>query len=320
MIRRSPAEFYIKYLLVHPDEYSDEDIELTLKEHQLDNPGSGYFDRLRKRLKVPKPFYPYNDQHPFSWRFLMREKIFPLFHPDHRMLNALNILHKPRAKEAVEAMTLVNDPPALICHRLLSMGVRVDIKDLQRYQHFFWNIQLVDSTELRALLAVRVDEMVLNDAGGANQVRAGAMKMAAYMDPRWVASRSYIPEVAALRNQMRFGYMPDRIDLARLVNAAAVIATSRILDELSSSHPHAARNSEQFSQVATNMLTMLELIGSPDEEMRKDLTALGLETDELDTVKGVEVLTEGTYTSEMQLLTGGTTEDAGKSSSESSST
>jgi len=316
MIRRSPAEFYIKYLLVHPDGYSDEDVEQTLKEHQLDNPGGGYLPRLRKRLKVPTPFYPYNDQHPFSWRFLMREKLFPLFHPDHRMLSALNILHKPRAKEAVEAMTLVNDPPALICHRLLSLGVRIDVKDLQRYQHFFWNTQLVDSTEMRALLTVRVDEMFLDGEDAANQVRAGAMKQANYIDPRWLAARSPIPAVAALLNQMRFGYMPDRIDLARLVNAAASTAAVRVLEELGSAHPMSGKNAHHFSDVATNMFNMLELIGSPDEDFRKNLTVLGLETEELENVKTVEAVTDGQYTSDMQLLTEGTTEDVGESSSQ----
>jgi len=312
MIRRSPAEFYIKYLLAHPDDYSDDDVVRVLREHQLDYPGGMYLERLRKRIVRPHPYFPYNGDHTASWRFLLKERISHLFHPDKKMINALKILHEPRAKEATEAMVLVNDPAVIICHRLQSLGIHIGPFDLQRYKHYFWNTSLVDSTEMRALLQIRVEDMRLEGDGGEDIIRHMAMVRANYMDPRHIAANSPVPEVAAMFIQMRMGYMPDRVDMSRLANSAASAAMSRALEELNNYHPDSAQRSRDFALVARNLLEMLELIGSPDEGLRKDLVALGLKTEEMGAVKPVDAITEGQFTAEMQLLTEGSTEDAGE--------
>lgn len=165
MIRRSPCELYIKFLAVHPDNYNDDAIRDCVRGQQLDYLGHEYLHRLRKKLRVPVPFYPNNRLHEPSRKFLLRHRIFGFFHPDDDALASHQLLQKPRAKELIETMTIAGEPPALISHRLRHVGITTTVRAVKRYCSFYWDLSLVDSTELRALLRMRIEYPRYRDDG-----------------------------------------------------------------------------------------------------------------------------------------------------------
>jgi hypothetical protein len=298
MIRRSPAEYYIKYLLLHPDDYGDGDIERTLREHHLDYPSGDYLARLRSRMRPPKPFYPMNDRHQPSFKYLVIEKVHTLFHPDRRTHAALDILNTPRVKEVVEVMAIVGDPPALTVTRLRKMGLgEYKTADILRYQHFFWNVSLVDATELRALMTKRVDDMALDDPNNPGSVVAyKAMKRAQYNDSRFDAVNSPCSALSAMRLQIRFGYMPDRIDTTRLAGLGAHVCGLAAGEAPLVGGPKAAQNARDYAIAAKNLAELRQMLGAPDESIRKDLYALGVQTASAEDVPHIDSLTEGDYT------------------------
>ncbi len=76
---RSPAELYIKYLIVHPDGFNDLLIKTALEEQDLVYLDEAYLASLRARCVPPNPFQPNNPRHPKSHRFLIAENIRSLF-------------------------------------------------------------------------------------------------------------------------------------------------------------------------------------------------------------------------------------------------
>ena len=122
MIRHSPCEVYIKYLLSHVGGYGDEDVIQILRLKQLDFIGPSYLQRLRSDLLVPTTFRPHDRRHRPSARFLSTHQLHYLYHPDGAMEIARKVLHNPRAKEAMETMLITADPPALIADSMTSLG------------------------------------------------------------------------------------------------------------------------------------------------------------------------------------------------------
>lgn len=302
MIRRTPCEYYLKYLLVHPDSYSTDDIKLALREHQLDFPGDIPVSRLRERLVKPATFRPADKRHSATFRFLVREGIYYLFHLDDETRAAIFLLKRPRAKEMIEAMTIAGDPISFILHRLKAMGIKVTEKALQRYLFYFWNLELVDRTELHALMQMRVSSMATDGEDLASTLRHKAMQRAAYNDPRMVALNSPVPAFAGIFNQMRTGYMPPPIDLPTVMSRVREIMILRSAESGLDRGPMAARNSLDFSGAAKNVHELLEAIGTPDDELKRDLTSLLLAHSDAP-VPTIHQLTHGEHTVDVQPTT-----------------
>lgn len=303
MIRRSPAEYYIKYLLLHPNRYSDEDVENALYRYHLDYPGGTYLSRLRQQMEVPIQFFPYDELHFASYRFLCQHKVLRAFHQDEPMRDAVKILESPRAKELVETMLITQDPEALVCHRLESLGMRASCEALKRYAHYFWNLSLIDGTELRALLDMRYKQTMFEGDTVKDVARGNAMKKAAYMDPRWLAANAPDARTASLMNQIRNGYLPSHFDMTKLVTSLIALAMVRTEHELISGGPESAMRARDFTTVAHNLHTLLADMGSPSDNLLSELTTMGVTLQHGDAVvPTIGQLTEGNYSAELQAV------------------
>ena len=304
MIRRSPAEYYIRYLLVHPDKYGDDDISRILREHQLDNPACGYFDRLRAQLCPPVPFHPMDRRHLPSYRFLVSEKLHKMFFPDKHTVAALRILKEPRAKEMVESMGIVQEPVALTAVRLSRLGRgQYDRADVLRYQHFFWNVQLVDNMELRALLTKRIEDIQLAGESKENLIAYQAMKKAQYNDPRHSAASSVSDVAAAMRLTMRYGYMPGRADVGRIAALGVMAATAAAAEAGIAKGPKSAQEMRDYAIAGRELQTLVGMLGSPDEGVLKDLQQLAMAYDK-DKVPSIKELSGGNYSDGLMLTEG----------------
>src|SRR5208283_5499945 len=100
-----------------------------------------------------------------------------------------------RGKEIIESLLLSEEPLSAALARLRRFNFEVTPKALEYYEHFFFNVSLVDPTEMRALLAVRVEDMQLEGDDKETQIRYKAMKTAMYADPRYMMANSTTPGV-----------------------------------------------------------------------------------------------------------------------------
>lgn len=299
MIRRSPAEFYIKYLILHPDRLTDEDIIRTLRENQLDYPGPGYLDRVRKTLKPPVPFHPLVESDVRSYKFLQRQKVHRLFFRNVHVDTALEILQTPKAKEVVETLLILAAEHTDICFRLRKLGFNVLPEAIAYYAHFFMNVQLVDPTELRALISVRVEDLQLAGDGQETAIRYKAMKQAMYTDPRYMAANSPAAHLTSIRMQMRYGYKPN-IDFMRLLEGLRDIAAVSALETLMRGGPKAAVEARDLSMVLATVNEILADSGGGSDEMKKQLQILGLSTDN-QSIPTIKELTNGDFTDSVDL-------------------
>lgn len=299
MIRRSPAEHYLKYLVVHPDAHTNDQIREIVGELQLDFVGNAYIDRLRSGLTAPTPFYPAQLRHTSSQRFLIKERIQGLFHPDEDTKRALEVLEKPRVKEFVEAMSLSGAPPQAIAYGLRSQRqFSCTSVAVERYQHYFWNLQFIDSTDTRALLQMRL-ETAASSKDPEIQAQLTALKKARYNDPRVIAADLPASPLTALMSQMRMGLMPSSGQLSQVLETLRTAAAIRALEATLSGGPDDSVRALNFSGVVRVATETLEQVARPDEELNQKLGALLLRTEPAP-VPLIHQLSQGQHTVEMQ--------------------
>ena len=282
MIRRSPAERYIKFLVCHPDSYEVRAIDEMLRRQHLDCPGEEYINGLRDRMRVPVPFYPTNKLHGRSKRFIDRHQLLGFFHPDESAEAAHLLMRKPRAKELIETLLIIKEEPVVVAHRLKSIGIDCGPLAITRYIKFYFDLTLVDQTELRALLRMRIDHLVHKghgvDVTSEARLQHGALKRAAYNDPRRMMVEMPIVPMAGLLNQMRMGFMPSNVEVARLAEAARGAALARVLSAELTFGPDSAGEALNHAIVAEKMSALLTELGSPDSALQKELHQLALRT------------------------------------------
>lgn len=309
MIRHSPAELYIKYLVCHPDGYGTDAVRDIVRGQGLDYPSDDYVDRLRDKLtpRLPVPFQPTNKRHARSNRFLTRERLLGFFRPDQASQLAHKLLGQPRAKEVIEAMALAGESPAFISHRVKLLGCRSTPEAIKRYCAFYWDLKLVDSTEIRALLDMRVRYMIHTRTGHIappdQRLQHEALKSARYTDPRRMIADIPVTPVAGMLSQMRLGIMPSQLDLAKIAVAARAAASGRVLESAVIGGKGDAARARDWSLVSKMMSELIVDIGSPDVELQKELQQLALATED-GYVPHIAELPEGdTYTVEVMPTT-----------------
>jgi hypothetical protein len=295
VIRRSPAENYLKFLIVHPDNYADASIRSLVIMQQLDWLGMPYLTRLRSVCVPPTPFYPEDRQHLRSIRFLRKERLESIFHPDDEMEGAVKILESARAKELVETMLISNSHPAWVC-TALRRQVAMDVVEgaIVRYKHYYFNVDLVDSSELKALMAMRLSSEESTDVD--EQKTAAALVSVLRNDSRRIASMAATPLTANITNMLRMGLLPSSVDIARLAEATRTAAISGGLDMAIRGLPTQGRD---FALMAKMMTEILESIGDPANDLQEGLARLSIETENQD-IPNLKQLSAGSHTLNIQ--------------------
>jgi len=305
---RSPAEFYLKYLVVHPDRYDNIAIKNRLLDEGLDFISEVYVEGLRKKLKPPKAFNPTNPRHFPSYRFIINERINRIFQPDAAMRGAREILETPRAKEFVESMLLVHVPLSAIAsfvtrHR----GVHCTVAALELYKHYFWNIELLDSTQMRVLLRMRVDNAV--DGIEEFKGKSAILKNAYYKDPRTVAANLPYTPTAALLAQTRLGIRPSRAEIALRMLEARDIAALRAIEAAHTDGPNDDQKFMNYVNGVRILEELLQMVAKPEDQLRKQLSAITLRT-ELAPVPSIHALSGGQHTVDLAPVKDKTDDDS----------
>ena len=291
---RSPAENYIKYLVVHPDAFTTDDIRERLLDEGLDFISNAYIDKLRTKLKPPKPFFPNKRTHAASLNFILRERINGMFQRNDLINRAIELLNTPRAKEFVEAMILVHVPRSAIAafvtqHR----GVYCTPSVLELYEHYFWNINLLDTTQMRVLLELRVDTAVANTPELAG--KTALLKHAYFKDARKVAADLPYSPTTAMLAQMRLGIKPGKSELALRMLEARDAATIRAIEAAQQDGPGDSQKFLNYITGSKILQELIEMVVKPEEEMREQLASIALRTDTRE-IPSIHKLSGGSHT------------------------
>ena len=294
MPQRSPCEYYLKYLVVHPDRLTDDDIGKLVRAQQLDFIGPSYLQQLRAKCKPPNPFYPEKKNHRQTTRFLLKEKLEAIFQPDPDMFRAMRFLDKPRAKELIESMAIAGSTTKWIHVSLKRAGFDSTEQAVEYYLFYYFNLSLVDSNELQAFMMHRCDSPVTMDPGEQrlNEHYARAM----LRSERVQAANMAVTPYAGLLSLLRRGIMPSNVQISRIVSATRLTATIKADEALLEGKSGMSRD---YAIVAKAMSEILQETGEVEEGLQEGLSRLVLKTDER-RLPNVKQLSGGHHTLDLQ--------------------
>jgi hypothetical protein len=293
----SPALYYLKYMACHPDGYSNDAIKERFDDERLDYVSDKYIDKVRASMKPPVPFHPQDDRHAGSFSFINDEGLVRIFRPDEAMKTAKKLLSIPRAKEFIEAMLLVHVPlPAIAAYVEEHWRIRCNADALHLYQHYYWNIDLLDATEMRLMLALRFEQSMEKNPELKDKKKL--LTSAYYKDPRKVAADLPYSPTTALLAQMRLGIRPGRTDLALRMGEARDMAIIRAIEAVQQDGP--ADNMKFLNYVNGSRILeeLLQLVSRPETHMQEQLRVIALRTETKDVVP-IHQLSGGHHTVEI---------------------
>lgn len=301
---RSPCESYLKYLIVHPDGYDNDRIRSVVMMQRLDYMGHPYTDQLRLTCIPPNPFFPEDKKHKPSQRFLYRERLLTIFHPDDAMKCAW-VLLESRAKETIENMVITKSNPAWICTALHHQGYESTPEAIERYKYYFFNIDGLESKELVATLSKRG---VMDRSLDPDEIAfSTAIAVANRNDSRVMSAQAAVPALAGMMNLIRMGIMPTSVEISRIVKATQAVASYRALESALMDKPVKGRD---YSFMVKMMDETLASMGGEEEELQEGLRNMILKTEET-IIPHIKELSADNYTLDLQPQTIGEV-DAGK--------
>jgi hypothetical protein len=300
MLTRSPCEYYIKYLALRPERYTTVQMKVMLERQKLDALHVQYIERVRASLQPPDPFYPLDPAHTRSQRFLITEQVQALFRREAAARNALTILETPRAREFAEAAILAGAPHLAIA-RVLKNSFKTPATEagVELFRHFFWNIDLLDSSDVRILLNLRIDLAEDHpDPEVAQQYKA--MKKAYWKDPRVVAADLPSSPLAAMAAQMRMGIMPAGVQLQKVLDTLRLASSLKAVEVTMAGGRGSAQEATLFMTAAKIANEMLENMAKPEDELKQQIQTLRLRAKE-GAIPHVHQLTKGNHTVDLMV-------------------
>ena len=275
MIRRSPAEKYIQYLMLHPLKHSDKDVKAILEEEHIEFLSDNYLVKLRSRLDPPDNFRPRNLEHTESQNYLLRLGLYAMFHPTKEVSRAFDLLSDARAREFAEALIISRAPPATIAAGLCQRKFRCDARAVQHYKEFFWNIDLVDSTEMRALLDLRVERLGVS-ADEEKQLHHKVLRRANFQDARRVAANTPQNYLSAMIAQMRMGFMAKKVNIVAILQKTQEACALQMLETSVSGGFEASKQLLDYTTSFTKITEVMALVVPPEEALKKGIQELAM--------------------------------------------
>lgn len=291
MIRSSPCDYYLKYLVTHPDNYSDVQIRNLVKLQHLDFLGIGHLGRIRTLCTPPTPFYPEDELHHASQRFLTKERIYNLYHPDEDTVMAVKLLDHPRAKEMTEQMLFTGTEPLWISTTLKRVQFEATPRAIELYKHYYYNTDLVDGTELRAIMGMRADLDI--DASDPDESRYQRYySLASKSEIGNLQTNSSVSPFSRVLSMIRVGMMPPNMQVSRIAVAGRMAAVVRSLENTLLGKAEPARD---FALTAKLLNELLESVGDASSDLQKSMMSMVLDTDASE-VPSINQLTGGNHT------------------------
>jgi hypothetical protein len=292
----SPAEFYIKYLVIHPDGYTVEQIKKRLLRESLDFIGDEYLERVREEMpRVPVPFYPTDEHHMPSNMYICDQQIDRLFIPDRTMRTALMLLRLPRAKLQIETMIGSGQAHAITAAAVSRMcRVTCAADDIALFMHYFCNINLLDVLDMRRLHDLR-DAIIERDIPEFKG-RAASLKRTSYKDPRRIVSEMPWSPCTAFAAQVALGIMPPVAKIAERIDEVALLGVQRAHEAILDNGPAAFEKYAMFAGGSQRINEVSQSIAKPNDALKN--LPISLRTDPVK-APTIQELTGGRHTVEM---------------------
>jgi len=298
MYVRSPAERYIKYLLLQDEKPTTEQVKEQLLEYNRVFVSDAYIERLRSRLKPPVPFHPHDMRHLPSLRFLQQEKVARLFHREHPMEVAFHILEHPRVQEFVEAMILCRTQYQAISNFVqFQWQVQCSCTGVEYYKDYFWDIDLLDASGVRVMLQLQIDNLA--ESVPELMDRKGILKAAYYRDARAAAATVPSTTDAALLIQSRMGFHSKRFDMDLATTNLMGMALRKAFEALVMDGPQDHMKFVNYVNGARMLGELRELTRNPGAQLHDELSKLSMKPG-LGPVIEMQQLTGGNHTVEIE--------------------
>lgn len=294
MIRSSPCDFYLRYLCTHPDGYTNEQIRRLVKLQQLDFLGMEHLERLRSDCVPPNPFYPEDLRHHLSQRFLTRERIYSLYHHDDDTRQAIRLLEFPAGKEVTESILATRGEPLWVVSALRRLQFEVSVRAVELYKHYYFNTDLIDNTELRAIIEMRGHVDVQSSDDDAVRFRVAYAK-AAKSNSYMLTHSSPLAPFSRILNMMQVGIMPTGVQISRLAAIARMAAVVRTAENSLLGKAERARD---FALTGKIMNELIESVGDASGDLQRSMMQVSLDTDASE-VPRLEQVTGGNHTVDM---------------------
>jgi hypothetical protein len=297
---RSPAEFYIKALLVHPNGYSNEAIAEILEEQRRPYFTLNFIERMRLKMHPPDPFYPYDKKHLPSYNYIRRQRINNIFQTTLPMKMAFEILDFAKAIEFVEGMLLVNAPHLAIAQHITRWcGVYSIPEAIRLYKHYFFNTDLSTTTETR--IGVQLDFDHSADKIPELEFRKGFLRSPYFKDPKKIAADLPHSPTTAILVQERLGTPPSKHDLSLRVMELRNISVLRGLEAAHQDAPGDSQRCLNYTNTARIAIDIMEVTKDPGDELSEQLQSIALRTD-TQPLKHVKQLSAGQHTVDLAPL------------------
>lgn len=291
MIRRAPCEYFLKFLVSHPSNYSDETIQDRLFSLGLDDLGDAYLKRVKRQTIRPVPFKPLDKEHFPSQHFINKHRIYSLYFPDAAMKCAMTIADTPKLKEFVEALSLTGSPPSVIVQGAafaLPNAAPITVDGIRKFYHYFWNTDLLDFTEMRALIARR----------GASS-KDGEYKKAFYKDSRKVACELPFSPLSAALAQIRLGITPRGVNFAELMERVCMVSGIKAYQAVLDDSIRSAENAKNYVTTAQVAMELMERSQKPEAKIVERFTSLN-KTNDHRPIPTIGQLSGGLHTADLQ--------------------
>jgi len=153
--RRSPAEYFIRYLISKKEITTDVDtICAMLDDHEIIYPSHSYIDKLVEKMgALPEPFVPApsrkdRQQHLVTKAWLKKKGIYDLWYPTEPVQEAFRVLGEHKVRGLLEDMLLSPIRVEEVTqHVNKHFGIKLTVEGVATYSHYFWNKNLLTTDE-----------------------------------------------------------------------------------------------------------------------------------------------------------------------------
>jgi len=218
-MNRHPCEYYIKYLISHPDAHDDRYVRHSVTSLGFPDVSNEILGRIRSEFVQTKPvnFRPTDRYHRESAKYLRTQGIWSLYHQDEAARQAATLLVDMKVRDATEKLLLGG-----MSHKDIARKVNARFASfyttpaIQTYEHYFWNVSLLkvqdwasvfeqmDPRRDKTMAILQVGPaLALHSAGFQQQIEAKAvlreMMSAVYFDfKEWAAQPRSMDRTDAL--------------------------------------------------------------------------------------------------------------------------
>ncbi len=276
---KSPAHFYIKVLFAC-EGLSVEEVHERLLEENLDPVNIPYLQRVRKSMVIPEPFYAYDVTHLPSLAFVQDHGLFRFLKRDKEIQMAKSILGLPRCKEWLETMLIMRAPVSALAPAVQrTWGFKCTPLGVELYSHYFFNIDLLDSTQLRLLMALRFDQPS-EENDGVFKEKKKLLDRFYHKDSRKLAAEMPATKTSILLLQQRLGVLPSKAEPATQFMAAQEQLSVRMLESLNGDSLADSQKALNYAHAARLMQELIDVVVKPEDAMKNELRKITLKTDQ----------------------------------------